>query len=93
MIVEDDAIIGRHLQVLLKNLGYKVIGPLSSGEDAITQADKGLPEIILMDISLAGKMDGIETAQTILKKHDIPIIYITAYADEDTLKRAKITLL
>lgn len=91
LTVEDDAIIGRHLQYLLKNLGYSVIGPLTSGEEAIKIALEIHPDMILMDVQLEGEIDGIDAAQKIQDEQDIPVIYITAYADEKTLARAKIT--
>jgi diguanylate cyclase (GGDEF)-like protein/PAS domain S-box-containing protein len=91
LTVEDDAIIGSHLQYLLKNLGYTVVGPLTSGEEAIKIALEIHPDMILMDVQLEGEIDGIEAAQKIQSTQDIPIIYITAFADEKALERAKIT--
>lgn len=91
LTVEDDAIIGRHLLYLLKNLGYIAHGPYTSGEDAIKAATEIHPDMILMDVQLEGEIDGITAAQKIQESQDIPIIYITAYADEKTLARAKVT--
>ncbi len=90
-VVEDDPIIGKHLHRLLINLGYKVAGPVSTGEEAVEKIPQTMPDIILMDISLAGKMDGIQAANILRDKVDVPIIYLTAYADEGTLQRAKVT--
>lgn len=89
MIVEDDAIIGNHLQRLLVGLGYLTFGPLSTGEKAVEEVKNFNPDLILMDINLEGKWDGVETASRIHTMRAIPVIYITAFADEETLKRAK----
>ena len=91
MIVEDDAIIGNHLQRLLQSLDYSTFGPLSNGEKALEEVENFNPDLILMDINLEGKWDGVETASKIHKIRSTPIIYITAFADEETLKRAKVT--
>jgi diguanylate cyclase (GGDEF)-like protein/PAS domain S-box-containing protein len=91
LIVEDDAIIGRHIQASLKRMGYGVLGVLLSGEEAVDQACRLDPDLILMDISLAGDIDGIEAARQIRSQKDVPIIYLTAYADQQTLDRAKVT--
>jgi diguanylate cyclase (GGDEF)-like protein/PAS domain S-box-containing protein len=91
LIVEDDAIIGRHIQASLKRMGYGVSGVLLSGEEAVDQACRLDPDLILMDISLAGDIDGVEAARQIRSQKNVPIIYLTAYADQQTLDRAKIT--
>jgi PAS domain S-box-containing protein len=88
MIVEDEAIVGIDIQENLVNFGYKVVGISSSGEAAIEDAIKNRPEIILMDIQLNGKMNGIETAKQIKEKLGIPVIYLTAYGDDKTLSKA-----
>ncbi len=90
-VVEDDPIISRHLHRLLINLGYKVAGPVSTGEEAVEKIPQTMPDIILMDISLEGKMDGIQAANLLRGKVDAPIIYLTAFDDETTLQRAKVT--
>jgi diguanylate cyclase (GGDEF)-like protein len=91
VIVEDDAIIGRHIQVSLKRLGYTVLAVFLSGEEAVDQISSLNPDLILMDISLAGEIDGVEAAGLIRSRYHIPIIYLTAFADQQTLQRAKIT--
>lgn len=91
VIVEDDAIIGRHIQVSLKRLGYTVLAVFLSGEEAVAQIGLLSPDLILMDISLAGEIDGVEAASLIRSQYHIPIIYLTAFADQQTLQRAKIT--
>jgi PAS domain S-box-containing protein len=75
----------------LKTMGYDVSAIVSSGEEAINQIKENIPDLILMDIVIHGKMDGIQTAGQIHSIFDIPIVYLTAYADDKTLERAKIT--
>ena len=91
MIVEDEIIIAEGLMRKLKAMGYAVPAIVSSGEEAIKKVKENNPDLILMDIVIHGKMDGIETAAQIHSLFDIPIVYLTAYADEKTLERAKIT--
>ncbi len=91
LIVEDELIVAEDLKLTLNNLGYEVIAIASTGEDAIEIAGLQHPDIILMDIMLAGKIDGITTAERIHALSDIPVIYVTAYADESLLQRAKQT--
>jgi len=90
-IVEDEKIVALDIAASLKSLGYNVTGMASSGTEAIEKVGKKIPDLILMDIRLKGEMDGISTAETIRAQHDIPVIYLTAYADENTLERAKRT--
>jgi diguanylate cyclase (GGDEF)-like protein/PAS domain S-box-containing protein len=89
LIVEDEKIIALDLQRRLERFGYSVVGMASDGVEAIALARVRLPDIVLMDIMLAGSMDGIEAAKQIRAQLDIPIIFITAYTDEKTLERAK----
>ncbi|NDV28890.1 HD domain-containing phosphohydrolase [Desulfovibrio sp. JC010] len=91
MVVEDEAIVSLDIQGRLKALGYHVAGLASSGEQAVQEVKECNPDLILMDIMLEGEMDGIDTAAMINRTQSIPIVYLTAYADNDTLKRAKIT--
>ncbi|HEU4503694.1 MAG TPA: PAS domain S-box protein, partial [Nitrospira sp.] len=88
LIVEDEAILAAHLTSKVKLLGYHVIGPVSTGEEALSLAQAEGPEIALLDIRLAGHMDGIETAIRLKRWRDIPIIFLTAHSDQETLKRA-----
>lgn len=90
MIVEDDAITALDLENQLKNLGYGVSAKVSRGEDAIQKAKENTPDLVLMDIILKGELDGIEAAKEIHTLFDIPVIFLTAYADKDRLKRAKL---
>lgn len=91
MIVEDEDIVALDIKKILKNLGYDIAAVASTGKDAIKAAMESRPDLILMDIKLKGGMDGVETATRLRNIIDTPTIYITAYSDDDTLKRAKIT--
>jgi len=91
LIVEDESIIAIDIKNCLIGLGYEVVGISSTGEDAITKAIELKPNLILMDIHLDSELDGVETADKIRTLLDIPIIYLTAHADENTFQRAKIT--
>ncbi|MBC8554180.1 MAG: PAS domain S-box protein, partial [Candidatus Brocadiales bacterium] len=91
LIVEDEITITESLQEILKNKGYGVAGAVSSGEEAIQKALKMHPDLVLMDIKLEGDIDGVEAARQIHKSLDIPIIYLTGYADNDLLERVKRT--
>jgi|Deesub1362A_J573_1020465.scaffolds.fasta_scaffold00013_17 diguanylate cyclase (GGDEF)-like protein/PAS domain S-box-containing protein len=91
LIVEDEGIVAKDIQNRLKKLGYSVAGIVASGEDAVKKAEETRPDLVLMDIKLKGEMNGIGAAEQIRKKFDIPVIYLTAYADEDTIERAKVT--
>lgn len=89
LIVEDESIVAKDIQQRLRNLGYDVPSIASTGESAISQIEKNRPDIVLMDIKLKDGMDGVETAEKILKRFNIPVVYLTAYADNTTLERAK----
>ena len=91
LIVENEFIVAEDLKLTLTNLGYDVIAIIDSGEQAIEMAKSKSPDLILMDIKLAGKIDGITTAERIRARQDIPIIYVTAYADQTLLQRVKKT--
>lgn len=91
LIVEDEKIVSLDLKNRITELGYNVAGIVSTGEDAILQAEKLLPDIILMDIMLKGKIDGINASEVIYGKHHIPVIFLTAFSDEKTFNRAIIT--
>ncbi|NBC24393.1 MAG: response regulator [Bacteroidetes bacterium] len=91
LVVEDESIVSKDIQHSLKKLDYNVIGSSSTGEKAIELALELKPDIVLMDIMLKGEMTGIEAADKIREELQIPIVYLTAYADEATLAKAKIT--
>jgi PAS domain S-box-containing protein len=90
-IVEDETIISMELTHRLIKSDFQIVGTVTSGEEAIKLISSAKPDLILMDILLSGEIDGINAAEEIRKSHDIPIIYITAFADERTLNRAKAT--
>jgi DNA-binding LytR/AlgR family response regulator len=91
LIVEDESIVAKDIQHSLKKLGYNVVDVVSTGENAITAASEKKPDLVLMDIMLKGAMSGIDAAHTIKEKLNIPVIFLTAYADESTFNKAKIT--
>jgi PAS domain S-box-containing protein len=91
LIVEDSFIVAYHLQATLQSEGYEVIGMEDSGENALTFLQNKKPDLVLMDIMLNGDLDGIETARIVRLKYNLPVIYITALTDKDTIQRAKIT--
>jgi PAS domain S-box-containing protein len=91
LIVEDENIVAKDIQNTLQSLGYTVAGNAASGEEAIQKAGETRPDLVLMDIMLKGYQNGVEAAQQILALYNIPIVYLTAYADDKTLQRAKIT--
>ena len=89
LVIEDEMIIGAKISMQLTTLGYEVTGILPRGEEAVIHVAENKPDIIILDIHLKGKLDGIETALQIQKQLDIPIIYLTANSDEATFNRAK----
>ncbi len=91
LVVEDESIVSKDIQHSLKKIGYNIVGAASTGEKAIELALSEKPDLILMDIMLKGPMNGIEAADIIKKEMSIPVIFLTAYADESTLAKAKIT--
>lgn len=91
MVVEDQAIVAKDIRATLEGLGYEVPAVAHTGEDAIQKAAQTSPDLILMDINLRGEMDGIEAAGRIRERADIPVIFLTAYSDQATLDRAKLT--
>ena len=91
MVVEDERITSQYLAELLTDLGYDVVAAVYSGEEAIEKARKVHPNLILMDIRLAGEMDGIQTAEKIRALSSTPVIYLTSYADDKTFGRAVLT--
>jgi two-component system cell cycle sensor histidine kinase/response regulator CckA len=90
LIVEDENIIALDIKRSLLNLGYNVVGTAASGEDAIIKAEQSHPDLVLMDIMLKGEIDGIEAAEQMRRRFDIPLVFLTAYASDTVLERAKI---
>ncbi|MGB9940128.1 response regulator [Methanosarcina sp.] len=91
LVVEDQTIVALNIKSRLKNLGYDVPGTVVSGEEAIREAELTNADLVLMDIMLKGDMDGIEAARIIKSRLGIPVIYLTACTDFETLERAKLT--
>lgn len=91
LVIEDENITALEIQNKLENWGYEVVGTAGSGEDAIKIANEHDIDLILADIVLRGDMDGIDAVDRISNRYDVPVIYLTAHADNDTFKRAKMT--
>ncbi|MFA5043094.1 MAG: response regulator [Kiritimatiellia bacterium] len=91
MIVEDESIVSKDIQHSLTSMGYDVAGIVAFGEEAVERVGELKPDLILMDVMLKGAIDGIEAAERIRREHSVPIVYLTAYTDDDTLRRAKVT--
>lgn len=91
LIVEDDAAAAHLLEAQLCNAGYQVIGVTDNGETALRLAETGQPDLVIMDIVLPGPLDGIETAALLAQHQDIPVLYLTAYSDEELYARARAT--
>ena len=89
LIVEDEALIAEELSERLSQLGFLVIAAVGSAEEGVEIATRERPDLVLMDIRLKGKKDGIEAAFEIRREVDIPIVYLTAYSDRNTVERAK----
>lgn len=90
LIVEDEVIVAENIRTKLERLGYAIADVVSTGEQAIQKALKHQVDVVLMDIELEGKIDGIDAAKHLHLLYDVPVIYLTAYADEKTLQRAKL---
>ncbi len=91
LVVEDEAVVAIDVRSHLKRLGYDVVGVADSGEEACRQAAEQRPDLVLMDVRLKGAMDGIEAGRRIRTELGLPVVFLTAYADDETLARAKAT--
>jgi PAS domain S-box-containing protein len=91
LVVEDESIVAKDIQSRLRKFGYYVPAIASTGEEAINKVAENHPDLVLMDIRIKGDMDGVEAAKEIHERFNVPIIYLTAYADANTLARAKVT--
>ncbi len=91
LIAEDEAIVAEDLALTVQDLGYQVVGKVSTGLSAIQTAEESKPDLILMDIKLGGEIDGIQASEQIRLLFDIPVIFLTAYAETDVISRAKVT--
>ena len=91
LVVEDERMVAWTLQRLLEGTGYSVVGCSDTGEDALRIAQERQPDVVLMDVQLRGRMDGIAAAEAIQALHDTPVVYVTALADAGTLHRMEST--
>src|SRR4051812_48369614 len=91
LVVEDESIVALDLQSSLEHLGYEVVGTAATGEDAVRLAETRTPDLVLMDIRLRAEMDGTAAADLIRRRFGIPVVFLTAYSDEETLRRAQIS--
>ncbi|XOV88000.1 MAG: EAL domain-containing protein [Pseudomonadota bacterium] len=91
LVVEDEVLVARDIKARLVKMGYEVLGLASRGMEAVDKALTLRPDLILMDINLKDEMDGVEAAIKIRAQYDVPVIFCTAYSNEDTLERAKIS--
>ena len=91
LIVEDNLVVANNLYDRLQDLGYQALGIARSGEQAVRLAAETKPDLVLMDIRLQGEKDGIQAADEIRRQRDVPVIYLTGYADQSILERAKLT--
>jgi two-component system, cell cycle sensor histidine kinase and response regulator CckA len=90
-IVEDEFIVALDIKSFLERSGYSVAGMYSSGEDLLREFAQKTPDIVLMDIKIRGELDGVETAKLVHERFHVPVVLLTAYADDETIARAKIT--
>ena len=91
LVVEDERITAEHIKLGLESADYEVVGLVNSGEAGIKNVEERAVDLVLMDIHLKGEMDGIEAAEEIRERFGIPVIFLTAYSDENTVQRAKLT--
>ena len=89
LVVEDEGIVSIDIRNMLKNLEYTIAGVAFLGEEAVQKAESTQPDLVLMDIGLKGEIDGIEAAKTIRDRFHIPVVFLTGFADENTLTKAK----
>jgi CheY-like chemotaxis protein len=89
LLIEDEPVTAHAIRKMLENLDYTVAAVIPSGEEALRELEKNRPDLIILDITLAGEIDGIDTAMHINRKYDIPIIYLTANTHFSVIQRAK----
>jgi PAS domain S-box-containing protein len=91
LVVDDEPLVAKGLEVSLHQLGYRVVALADTGEEALEKIAAHRPNLVLMDIRIKGAMDGIQTAEKIRAQFDIPVIFLSAFVDDETLQRAKVT--
>ncbi len=89
MVVEDEGIVSIDIRNMLQKAGYSVAAVAFHGEEAVTKAEQSSPDLILMDIGLRGEIDGIEAAKRIRDRFKIPVVFLTGFADDVTVAKAK----
>ena len=93
LIVEDEPVVALDLQQEVEQLGCEVVGLAESAEEALVAAEICRPELALMDVRIAGSMDGIQTARLLRAAYNVPVIFLTSYSDENTISRALLRFL
>jgi PAS domain S-box-containing protein len=91
LVVEDEGIVAADIEERLRRLGYRIAGVVASGEEALRKVAGSMPDLVLMDVILQGPMDGVQAAEEIRRQHQVPVVFLTAHADQATLQRAKVT--
>lgn len=91
IIVEDDMIISLVVGIIIENLGFKVVANADNGEDAVKKIKEHTPDVVVMDMSLNGRLDGIETVSRIRSFSNVPVIYTSGHSDKNLITRAKQT--
>ncbi|OAJ54941.1 hybrid sensor histidine kinase/response regulator [Paraburkholderia ginsengiterrae] len=91
LVVEDDRVVARDLAQQMSRAGHTVVGITARGEDAVPLAAETAPDLVLMDVRLEGELDGIDTARLLRENFNLPVVFLTAYADEETVRRATLT--
>ena len=91
LIVEDDGIVAAYLEETLIDLGYVVLEPVATGDGAVDRVKTQRPDLVFMDINLAGPMDGVTATERIHSFSDVPVVYLTSYSEESLLEKAKVT--
>jgi PAS domain S-box-containing protein len=89
MVVEDERIVARNIEESLLSMGYDVLGSHATGADCLRQAGERRPDLVLIDVRIKGDFDGIQTAKLLRSRFDVPVVFLTAYADDETLRRAR----
>jgi CheY-like chemotaxis protein len=89
MVVEDEGVVSIDIRNMLKNAGYGIAAVAFQGDEAVRKAEQSVPDLVLMDIGLKGDIDGIEAAKRIRDRFKIPVVFLTGFADEVTMSKAK----
>ena len=89
MVVEDEGVVSNDIRNMLKKAGYSVAAVAFHGEEAVAKAEQSNPDLILMDIGLRGEIDGIEAAKRIRDRFQIPVVFLTGFADDVTVAKAQ----